>query len=392
MPNKTYTFITICLAHLIRALSYLVPRSDKIWVCIGWHNSSQREIFADNSKYFFLYLQNEQPDCKAVWISRDKKMAEILTSHGYSSYYMHTIKGIYYALRAKYTIVDAKIHTRNWKFSGGSRVTQLWHGKGMKKSGHDGNYNSSHSYFKTPAFHLKYDSLVATSQKTASLLSKAFSQPVEDIMITGQPRTDIFYREIKGSEIDTDQSLSDLIKEARKTNKKKTILYAPTFRADGSNPFAQLTEDKLLALNTILQKNNYLFILSLHPKFAARDVINTNKYSHIESIAAGFDMYPYFDEIDTVITDYSNIYIDFLLLDKEVIFFTFDEERYRKLTGLHEDFNTLTPGPHVKTFNELLLSIENEDIYMQMRSDVRKILFKQEDGDASQRIYSLLTK
>lgn len=392
MVSKLSTFVSICLAHVIHTFAYLIPRSRTIWVCAGWHNSRERELFADNSKYFFLYLQNNQPDCTSVWLAQDKKLARLLREHGYTSYYIHSLRGMYYALRARYTIVDARITTRYWKFSAGSRIVQLWHGKGMKKSGHDSKYNAAQSYFMNPGYYVKYDAIVATSEKTASLLGKTFSQPMSDMLITGQPRTDIFYQTIAGAEIDEHTGLKDIIESARTKGTERIILYAPTFRADGSNPLDQLTPEKLATLNTTLAERNDLMILSLHPKFAAKAETLASGYSHITSIAPGLDLYPYFKDIDLVITDYSNIYIDFLLLDKKVMFFVFDEEKYRATTGLHPDFDTLTPGPHLKTFEELQEALTQEDTYQSTRSDVQNILFAQRDGNASKRIFTELTK
>ncbi len=387
--SKISTLLSIIFAHIIHTASYLMPRSNTIWVCIGWHNSKEREIFADNSKYFFLHLQNEHSEITSVYLTRDRALATILTNAGFTAYYNHSLWGIYYALRAHYTIVDARITTRNWKFSGGSCVIQLWHGKGMKKSGHDGNYNNNQNYFTNPSFFLTYDKIIATSDRTAALLSGTFSQPTSDMVITGQPRTDVFYREIKGSEIDSHTILKNYIDGARAANSNKVILYAPTFRADGSSPLAQFDWGQL---NTFLIKHNYHFIIGLHPKFGAKTVEDMSDYSHIFNIPPGFDSYPYFNDIDAVITDYSNIYIDFLLLDKPVFFFTYDEAWYRHSTGLHEDFDTLTPGPHITTQADLESALAATDGYQTARSEARVALFAQEDGGASARIFEALTK
>lgn len=198
MVKKIYTLLSIILAHCIHILAYIIPRSKNIWVCIGWHSNKEREIFADNSKYFFLYLQNEKPELTSVWVAKDKKLAKILQKKGYTSHYVNSFLGIYYSLRAGYTIVDARIQIPNWKFSSGSTIVQLWHGKGMKKSGHAGEYNMSQSFFINPGFFTKYDFIVATSNNTAQLLSQTFNQPIEKIHITGQPRTDVFTILLKG--------------------------------------------------------------------------------------------------------------------------------------------------------------------------------------------------
>lgn len=165
---------------------------------------------------------------------------------------------------------------------------------------------------------------------------------------------------------------------------KKIILYAPTFRADGSNPLDQVDFDKL---NKFLETYNYYFIIGLHPKFANKNIQTTKEYSHIDNIPPGFDSYLFFKDIDLVITDYSNIYIDFLLLDTPIIFYIYDKEKYEKQTGLHKDFETLTPGPHITSFDTLLETLKKTDEYKNEREQARKILFTHQDGESSKRIF-----
>jgi CDP-glycerol glycerophosphotransferase (TagB/SpsB family) len=361
-----------------------------VWVCIGWHNSTEREIFADNSKYFFLYLQNEQSDITSVWLAKDRKLASILHQNGYRSYYQHSLLGIYYALRAKYTIVDAHISLTNWKFSNGSNIIQLWHGKGMKKSGHTQSRFNNRSQFLNPNQNTKYFKIVATSPKTAELIAETFSQPPTDVIVTGQPRTDVFFDSINGSNIDTNVTLQRIVMGAKEHSDKKLILYAPTFRPDGSNPLDQI-EDSLHEFNSLLKEKNWFLLLCLHPKFASKQNTETHNLSHIMSIEPGFDLYPHLKDIDILITDYSNIYIDFLLLDKELVFFTFDKDWYAQETGLYDDFEELTPGPHVTDFDQLLIALQTKDAYKEQRERVRKTLFDHQDGFSAKRVFDELT-
>lgn len=389
MIRKIRTFFTILFAHIIHFFSYLVPRSSNIWVCLGWHKDNEREVFADNSKYFFLYLQNKRPEVTSIWLAKDQQLAKLLTDQGLTAYNQHSFAGMYYALRARYTIFDAHPDFKSWKFTGGSEIVQLWHGKGMKKSGQSVNYASKFSYFMNPGFYSKYRLIIATSEKTAMLLSKTFPQSSNKIVVTGQPRTDIFFHNIPGSEIDTHLKFKENIKNARDQNTKKIILYAPTYRESGVNPITQLN---LRKLNDFLIQHDFHFFIQLHPKFAAKKVNELEGYSNITNIKPGLDINPIMNEIDQVITDYSNIYIDFLLLDKEVTFYTYDETEYRKITGLHEDHETMTPGPHAKNFEELLITLRAPDTYDKKRWEVKKKLFAYFDGNASERIYRILTK
>jgi CDP-glycerol glycerophosphotransferase (TagB/SpsB family) len=62
--------------------------------------------------------------------------------------------------------------------------------------------------------------------------------------------------------------------------------------------------------------------------------------------------------LDALITDYSSIYFDYLLLDRPVLFFPYDLERYREdERGFYFEYEEVTPGPKARTFDELVSRI-----------------------------------
>jgi CDP-glycerol glycerophosphotransferase (TagB/SpsB family) len=382
--KRLSTFLSICLAHLIYRLSFLALRNPKIWVCIGWHTSKERELFADNAKYFFLHVHESHKDIRAVWLARDQALADILNSQGYEAYCISSIKGVFYALRAGYTFIDAYLENRFWKYTGGSKIIQLWHGKGMKKTGYDSAYGTkSRSAFLQPGFFAPLHRLVAASPYTTSLMQTTFGVSKDQILKTGLPRDDILFHSIEGAEIDSHHKLGELIKTLRSQNTARILLYAPTFRPDGSNPLLSLDMQRL---EMVLEEKKYHLILSLHPKFARKEHTRSAASKHISYIDSGWDIYPYLKNIDVLITDYSSLYVDFLLLDRPMIFYTYDYEKYRTEMGLHEDYLALTPGQHPSTLDALLSAITEEDEYTDKRASVRQILFSHNDGNSSERI------
>jgi CDP-glycerol glycerophosphotransferase len=143
-------------------------------------------------------------------------------------------------------------------------------------------------------------------------------------------------------------------------------------------------------LETVLAGQNYQLILSLHPKFARKEHDKEILLEHISYIESGWDIYPYLKNIDVLITDYSSLYVDFLLLDRPMIFYTYDYDTYGLQMGLHEDYLNLTPGPHPISFTDLLLSITETDTYQKERARVEKILFTYNDGHSAKRVIEAL--
>lgn len=381
--QKIKTAIDLLFSWVFYFTSHLIPRSSNIWICIGWHHNGKREVFADNAKYFFLHASKHNPRISVIWIAKDKILAKILRSNGYEAHSIHSIAGIYYSLRARYTFVDAFMLRENWKYVGGSKIVQLWHGKGLKKTGYDSPYSlKSRNQYYEPNLFVRFSHLIASSPYTAKMMASTFKAPLSDILITGLPRNDVLHKDIPGSDIDKHPKFHKLIDSLDSSN-ARIILYAPTFRPDGSNPMDHLD---FLALNKYLKEHNEHFVISLHPKFARKDAIVAPMHSNIHFIEAGYDIYPLLKKIDVLVTDYSSIYVDFLLLDKPIIFFTYDLATYITDMGLHDDFLRLTPGPHVKTNTELISALTLPIDYTQNRASVREELFTYNDGGASARI------
>lgn len=389
LSKKILTVIDLITSYIIFVVSLLIPKSKKTWIFIGWHRNINREIFADNSKYLFLYCQQNIKDKKIIWIGQDKQISKILKANGLLSYPINSLTGIYYSLRARYTFIDAFMNLKNWRYSGNSRIIQLWHGKGMKKTGHGSPYSlKRYNRFLFPQLFANFYRLIASSEQTADLMASTFKVAREKILITGLPRNDIFSQKINGSDIDVHHELSLLLKRLRTNGASRIMFYAPTFRPNGSNPFDIFD---FSILDRSLRESGDHLVVSLHPKFATKKKI-IETFTNIHLVAAGYDLYPLLAEFDCLITDYSSLYVDFLLIDKPIIFFTYDIDNYRQTMGLHEEFEKLTPGPHSETLSGLIIAIKStkRDHWQAKREAVRKILFDHVDGNASKRIVELL--
>lgn len=169
------------IQYSLNFLSKFFPRNKRTWVFIGWHMKGKREIFADNTKYLFLHVSQNEPDIKAIWLAKDNNLVSTLRKRGYHAYHQKSILGIYYALRAGVTCIDAFLQPYNFQFSGGSKITQLLHGKGMKKGG----YNTKPIQ--------KNDYIFTTSPFMTKLIPSIFKKGSK-VFETGFPRNDILFK------------------------------------------------------------------------------------------------------------------------------------------------------------------------------------------------------
>lgn len=96
-------------------------------------------------------------------------------------------------------------------------------------------------------------------------------------------------------------------------------------------------------------------------------------------------------EIDILITDYSSVFIDYLLLNRPCIFIPYDKEKYEKDVGfLFDDYDYWTPGRKVATYSEFITAINGilsgDDQFKERREEMRKIFHYYQKKNASEKV------
>lgn len=91
---------------------------------------------------------------------------------------------------------------------------------------------------------------------------------------------------------------------------------------------------------------------------------------------------------DALISDYSSVYVDYLLLNRPVIFSCPDLEEYKRDRGfVVDDPSTLMPGAIIKTQDELICTLENifkgKDEYKDLREEKMSFFHTYVDGNSS---------
>jgi len=387
--------------HLVYFLSWLAPRDEKTIVC----GSGDGERFADNAKYFFLHLaNNKKGEVRAIWISKNKNIVRKLQDRKYEAYRPWSWQGIKSLLKAKHFVTDAFSDATNYWLSGGAKKINLWHGIPLKKISYDAKRGQGSQYFNArgikkilyylgmPWLYEKNDCYPISSEFWRKYFSSAFQAPKNKFIITGHPRHDIFFKEFANCDVGSSQSAYEQVKSLKKNN--KLIFYLPTYRDNGANPFEASNFD-FAALNSFLEQNQAVFISKLHRLSKSKSSKQAN-YSRIINLPFETDVYHILAQIDVLVTDYSSIYFDFLLLDKPMVFFSYDLEEYMANRELYFDYNEFTPGPKADSFDNLLGSLKEilggEDKYQAQREKLRDLCFKYQDGEAGERIYQAIFK
>lgn len=387
--RKILTVIDLALAWALFALSHAVPRGGRVWVFIGWHRLGNKEFFADNAKYLFLFAsaQAKESGITPIWLSPDAALVLELRARGYRAYRETSVHGMYFALRAGYTCIDSHLSLRNWRFTGGSRIIQLWHGVPTKLIGYQSPKHVPPTRFLSPGWHVRPHLTISTSEAYSSIMREAFRLDPKSLPITGYPRNDVLLGEIAGSDIGT-VPLPPALPASRR------ILYAPTFRPDGSNPLDHLD---LSRMYDFLCTHDASLYLSLHPKLAAfRPRWEARFGGRIHFIDGGHDIYPHLRSFDVCITDYSSTATDYLLLDRPVIYYQYDRSEYESGSGLQKYEAVLAPGPHCNTFDDLASVLSDilggTDAFAPARAIARACAFAHADSGSAARVFETILR
>ena len=270
------------------------------------------------------------------------------------------------------------------QFSPKNIVVQLWHAPGaFKKFGGSVDFKSRKILEKASK---NTDYLIVSSSNIQDYYSEAFQIPKTKIKPLGLPRADYYFENH-----DIDDLKSKFFEKYDLSGDKKIVLYAPTFRDEEkyNNVFDYLDLEKF---NQSLG-DEYILALRLHPKikkFYSGEISSKGKYIDCSDYSSEQELLLI---SDILITDYSSIMIEFALLNKPIIFFTYDFESYlTEERGFYFDFKSTVPGPVVYDSNQLIDVIKSNSFDENKISDFVKTQFNEMDGQSSKRVVDYLMK
>ncbi len=227
-------------------------------------------------------------------------------------------------------------------------VTQLWHGEGaLKKIGLSLQLPPEIEAVERKLYR-KYTYAVSSSEDVRFVHQAAFDLPKERVLPLGSPRTDSFFRPF-----DTAGERQKFDAAYPQCKGKKLVLYAPTFRDDARADGELLSRFDGEAFREKFG-GEYVLLVRLHPQ-----VHGTGRVEGAVDVTDYPDIGTLLHLSDILITDYSSVFMDFVLLKKPCFFYAFDVEEYRKNRDFYGDYESTVPGPVARDFSELLRLLEN---------------------------------
>lgn len=380
--KKLFLLTKRAFVIFIHFCSKLVPKKKDLVVFGGEHGKG----FRGNTKYLFLEM-NKDPRVTCVWISKDDKIIAQIRALGYDAYKHHSVKGVLYALRAKLIVHS---HSTNDDFSkvfmGGAISFNTWHGVGLKKV-----WGANKNTFSYKVYHekktlkhilgmlvlrtnqAKKNYVVSTSPAVSSYYPETFFVPKENVLELGQARNDVFFKETE-----EDLEIPEWFRE------EKVILYMPTHRKLG-----KLDRDISLVfdfkqLNEFCTENDYKFVVKRH--MYSSGSVPTIYENIIDISEQTYDPQLLLKYSDVLMTDYSSCYTDYLLLNRPVIFYSYDLNVYLNSSNqMYFNYFDVTPGPKVEEFaemiEELTVAIETPEVYSDERERVLDIFYSKKNQE-----------
>lgn len=314
------------------------------------HNSN----FKDSLRFVYEEMKQRDPEFHFVIVSKK----ELFHSSGsnFCSRIIGKMKGIFYFyVMLNYHFATAEYIFLNDNFlplaymplKKETKLLQFWHGVGaFKKFGLSTEQNPLVRKLVWKG-NQQVDYMFVSSTEVIPFYKEAMGIPEKHIYPTGIPLTDYYFQEDKKQ-----KAFQKIYNCYAQVKSKKLILYAPTFRKTEEENDAIL---KHFDCTRIIKElgQEYTILVRMHPQIRP-------EARRIEAPCIDVTDYPDVKELymvsDILITDYSSVVVEYALLNKPIILYSYDLEQYDR--GFYGSYEEMVPGVIARDNMELIAAIK----------------------------------
>jgi CDP-glycerol glycerophosphotransferase (TagB/SpsB family) len=354
-------------------------------------SSNRGEGLSGNGRYLFETWRKD--GTFDVWVVvSNREIYKELSSKYHHVLFAFSWAAVKIAARARFFILT---HGRlDVPFSGFKKtIIQTWHGIPFKAIGFYHNDKIKHKIRNALYKCFDYDSIdyyLSSSPYVTKIYSSVFRQKQSKFLEIGFPRNDVFdfHEEKSGS------ALNAFLKE-RVPTFKKLMLYAPTYRPYPSVyfPFNDRIEMFPKFLELLKRTDSVCLVKSHMNQHYKLDALleQSGQVIDISNDRRLPDLQEILPEIDILITDYSSVSIDALLLDLPCVFITSDIEEYVGATSnFCCDYGSLAAGPHIESMGDMIDElnelISGNDSFREKRTSARELFFIPSSHSSTERL------
>lgn len=252
-----------------------------------------------------------------------------------------------------------------------------------------------------------FDYHLSTSDMCSRLLSVDSLFYYPKYLSLGFPRNDVLY--------ESGDEMRQLFYNAIGRSPRKIICYAPTHR-DFEEHNNVLRDDNFVSkrtvfgsvdpvdeqvLNDVLEKHDAIIIAKIHPK-QERSILIEESCSRVVLYSELVKKYSFsLQELllvsDTLITDYSSTFFDYLHLNRPILYYFYDVEKVKRNRGFFiNPINPMCAGDIAYTIDQLAQMLddvlEGNDRAAVRRNFVHNMVNLCQDGKSSERIAKYFLK
>ena len=331
----------------------------------------------DNGKAFFEYVRRNHPEKDAYYIIDFNSPEYENVKHLGNVINFKSKEHFEICLKATHFFGSHHVHylypIRNRKFMSKINAKKIFlqHGvlgvKNLKK------------IYLNQKEHFDADIFIVSTEREKQITVEDLEFPEEQVKVTGLSRFDSLF--------------------AKDVKIKKQVLLIPTWRDWLQNKDLFIESEYFERYSSLISNKEFLdlckqngmeVIFCLHPNMQQYSSFFTD--DNVKIVFQGdVDVQKLIKESIVMITDYSSVAFDFAFLDKPVIYYQFDQERFLGKEGSHLDLERELPGNIVNSEDDLINSfceIINDDFKISSENQKRvNKLLKYKDTRNSERIF-----
>lgn len=320
-----------------------------IWIFSSTDNSH----YNYNSRYLFEYVKDNIPEITPYFVINDDELRMKLGEEYGKQYFIETCstEGIKKVLAAGVWFTSAGLPVYGINLGENRTIINLWHGIPLKKIAlMDPNLSVLSRFYFKKIFTENYTFILTSSRHLIPVMAESFNISRKKIKVWGQPRNDMLFVKKDRTEI-----LKKLYPDIPYC--KKIILYAPTFRDYGVTKLFPFEDYDKKLLEEFLEKEDAVIFIRTHISEQGNALSYLSERVRYMGNELVEDIMEIINIFDVLITDYSSIYIDYLILNKPVIFLPYDKEKYLEGRGMNFEYDQVTPGAKPDTLKKFMNAI-----------------------------------
>ena len=220
----------------------------------------------------------------------------------------------------------------------------------------------------------------------------------EKSLCEGTPRGD-FFRKASSNNEQRNELRQKFAKLLGLDLSRKWWLFVPTWRHESKYLFSFSTSKKFAEYVKLFKANDVILLEKQHPKTLEDGMLTSGSIGPVKVIskdeARQIDTQELLVACDRLITDYSSVYYDFVLMNRPVIHFTYDFDHFMdKDMGFLYDIRDYGGGPFAYSEDELLdfLKRDDSELLMDRSPETLDVQLAGETGHACEAYGELLDR